>query len=447
MNLKKKNLLVIIFSFSIMLVMIPDLDYSLGDSEPITTIKLSWDQDDWHEGTNQSTSELDLVYTETYDKFEWDNDGNEDDGVLVQQMKISYKDGTDTKIWFAFSHLFNQSNGIDVENRNVTDWNERDDVHSELGTRNKFPPEYNLGSDQTLELLTQTEFGRFQIYNGTSADLNISKTEEYPNSWEWHVDEQDWIADLNFRNSSMRIGQVTLDTEDYSSNGSASIKSIVKFNVHINATIGLETNKGRGIKQNKTVINAVLSYTINHTVDYTKMKYGLEIDWSNAKDFPTFRGYVKIKDGDPYCLLLKQRPHIMELEGEIGTFGTNDENDTAIYKKNGHLLFEHKAVKNYNLTAESTLKNTTRIYYEVAGYDADENRNYSKILVFFDGFTYNQSTGFECDPMYIMYSGVSSSKGGWIPGYDLFILLGFLSVATILIYKRRKNSKFKLESH
>ena len=446
MKLKKNNLLIFILSFSIMLVMIPDFDYSLGDSELTPTIKLSWDQDDWHDGTNQSTSELDLEYSETYEYFEWGKDGIYDDGALVQQMKISYKDGTDTKIWFGFSHLFNHSNGINVTTRTVTDWNERDDVHSALGTRNKFPPEYDLGSDLTQRLLTHTEFGRFQIYNGTSTDLNISKTEEYPNSWEWHVDEQDWIADLNFRNSSMRIGQVTLDTEDYSSNGTASIKSIVKFNVHINATIGLEANKNRGIKTNKSVINAVLSYTINHTVDYTKMKYGLDIDWSNAKDFPTLRNYVKIKDGDPYCLLLAQRPHVSELDGSIETFSTNDENDTAIFKKDGHLLFEHKTVKTYNLTAESTLKNTTRIYYEVAGYDNNTNQNFSRIFVFFDGFTYNQSTGFECDPTYIMYSGVTSN-GDWIPGYDLFFLLGFLSVATILINNKRKNSKIKLESH
>ena len=444
--MKKKNLLVIIFSFSIMLVIVPDLDYSSKDSIPAPTIKLSWDQDDWHDGTNQSTSELDVEYSETYDKFEWDNDGDEDDGVLIQQMKISYKDGTDTNIWFAFSHLFNGSIGIDVVNRNVTNWNERDDVHTELSSRNKLPPEYGLG----WELLTLTEFEGFKIYNGTSADLNISKTEEYPDSWEWHVDEQDWLADLKFRNCSMRIGQVTLDTEEYSSNGTASIKSIVKFDIHINATIGLETNKNRGIKQNKTVINAVLSYTINHTVDYTKMKYGMDIDWSKAKDFPTLKNYVSIKEGDPYCLMLEQGPqigiYISETDG-IETFSTNDENDTAIFKWDGHLLFEHKAVKTYNLKGDPTPRNTTRIYYEVAGYDQNTEQNYSRILVFFDGFIYNQSTGFECDPTYIMYSGVSASNRGGIPGYDLFFLLGFLSVVTILINKRRKNTKIKLESH
>jgi len=446
MKLKKNTILAFIISIAIIIVMIPDFGYSTKDSGPPPTIKLSWDQDDWHDSTNQSTSELDLEYSETYEYFEWDEDGIYDDGVLLQQMKISYKDGTNTNIWFGFSHLFNGSNGIDVDNRAVTDWNERDDVHSELSSRNIIPPEYGLGG----ELLTTTEFEGFRIYNGTSADLNITKTGNYPNSWSYWPEEEQWLADLKFRNSSMRIGQVQLKTEDYSSNGTASIKSIVKFDIHINATIGLAANKARGIKQNNTVINTVLSYTINHTVDYTKMKYGMDIDWSSAKDFPTFDDYVKIKDGDPYCLMLREKPtisvYVLETEG-IETFSTNDENDTAIFKQNEHLLFEHKTVKNYTLKEDSSPHETTRKYYEISGWSEEMNRNQSKIFTFLDGFTYNQSTGFECDPTFIMYSGVPSSNRGEILGYDLFFLLGFLSVATILICEKLKKSKLLLRSH
>jgi len=435
MKLKKITLLGLIFSISIMLVMIPDIDHSSGNSRPAPTIKLSWDNDDWHDGTDLSTSELTLEYKEVYESSDFGGpDGGWDgidDGSLRQKMEISYNDSTNTLIGFDFVYIFDGCIGIDVDNRSVTDWNEVDNVDPTLTIESNAPPEYGLGR----RIVAQNAFLGFKIYNGSSADLNIIKAGEDPDNWEWFVDAQDWLADLNFRNCSMRIGQVTLDTEDYSSNGTTSIKSIVKFDIHINATIGIETNKEE--------IDATLSYTINHTVDYTKLKYGLDIDWSNAKDFPTRDQYGTINEGDPYCLLFQEGLAVRTYNGgidQIGTFSTNDENDTAIFKKDGHLLSEHETVKAYNLKGESTLRNTTRFYYEISNYE--NNQNFSSIFVFFDGFSYNQSTGLECDPTITLYCG---DGGQNIAGYEIWILalVGLTSICLYLYKIKHYQKKFK----
>jgi len=435
MKLKKNILLICIISLSIVFVIIPDLDHSLGDLKPAPIIKLSWTSDDWHDGTNQSTNELTLEYKEIYQYLDGNWDGI-DDGYLRQKMEIIYKDNTDTVVAFDFVYTFLNCTGIDVDNKNVTDWNELDTIDPHLTIETQPPPEYGL--DESIHF--ETPFDGFNIYNGTSADINMTTT-VLPGSWYLRPAERDWLGEINFRNCSMRIGQVTLGKENYSSNGTASIKSIAKFDIHINATIGYETNK--------ELIDATLSYTINHTVDYTKLKYGMVIDWSKAKDFPA---KLSMNDGDPYCLLFLERPGVSIYyngTGEnIATFSTNDENDTAIFKWDEHLLTEHEMVKIYNLKGDPTPLNTARVYYEEAARDVLKNQSSSEIFVYFDGFKYNQTNGFECDPTFIIYSGVSTSNGGGgIPGYDILFLLGFVSVTTIVINKKRKSSKIVLESN
>ncbi len=415
--------------------MTPDLDHSFGELEPVSTIKISAErsQEYWHEGTNQSTSELDLVYLELY--YNQSNNGT-DTGYLREKMQITYKDNTGTTVAVDILCTFNDIIGIDIENGVVTDWNELDVIDPVLTINSRLPPEYGLGGEQ----LAATAFSGFEIYNGSSANLNITQAPHGGGSWTTVPAEEDKRGDLNFRNCSMRIGQVTLDTEPYSCNGTDSTKSIVKLDVHINATIGYNFDKIWD------VINATLSFTINHTVDYTKYKYGLNVDWSSAKDWYC-RG--DLNDGDPFCLMALDSPSVCVYVPEfdpISTFETNANNDTAIFKKNDSLLSEFSTITTYTLKGNPMPLNTSRYYYELAGYDAITDTNSSSILVFFDGFIYNQSTGFECDPTFILYTGVPQSGGdGGIQGYSLYLVLGILSVVAILVYKKRVKSKISVD--
>ncbi|MHA1732721.1 MAG: hypothetical protein ACTSU5_12320 [Promethearchaeota archaeon] len=381
----------------------------------------SIDNSDWHEGTDNSTGNVKVTYRAFFsDPTDDDGDGLVNDQNYREKMEITFNDGTGSVVAFDILCGFKDGKGVDVAAGKVTDWSECDGIEPTLAVDGTIPAEYGLGGHTHSE----TVFLGFDIYNGTSGQLGIVNTTTSDGGWNLELEWGKQIARVMFGNQSVKIGAVTINEETVG----GVLTDTVTFDVNINATIGTGANL--------VDIPATLSFTVTHTANYTRFKYGADVDWSAAKAFPT---EGNINSGDPYCVVPNMRTQICTYAPEfesISTYETNAGNDTIIFKKSGHTLGTIGLTKEFNIKGETTTRETNRTYYANAGYDPRIYGDKSAMFVVFDGFVYNQSTGLEFDPVVTIYCGT----GADIPGVnvDLIGLVACLGVGAVVLRLRRK---------
>ncbi|MHA1831356.1 MAG: hypothetical protein ACTSWR_07495, partial [Candidatus Helarchaeota archaeon] len=170
----------------------------------------------------------------------------------------------------------------------------------------------------------------------------------------------------------------------------------------------------------------------------TIFKYGMDIDWSKCKAFPTT---IPLSTGDDFTLLSNDLITVSNGNWQIGHFTTDPENRTAIFTKNGNELGREYFTTQYQIKGSPTTYNTTRIYIQN---ESDPGGIYeppyvSKVFVCFDGFKYNQSTGLIFDPIIVI--PCSSSIGLFYLIIFIIILAGISAVPVIFIMKRRSKPK------
>jgi hypothetical protein len=133
----------------------------------------------------------------------------------------------------------------------------------------------------------------------------------------------------------------------------------------------------------------------------------------------------------------------------IKTFTVDAGNSSGIFHCNNTELAQIKVPLHYSLKGSMQVHNTTRIFFENDSYIWEENKSQSAIWVCFDGFKYNESTGFIFDPLFIFNNGRSpnyrpSGSSIGIQGAIFFIAIALAGVSVVVMRKRRSPTIGKL---
>ncbi len=377
----------------------------------------------------------------------------------TQEMRFSYKDGTNASMGIAIDHEFLKGS-IDNLTGSVSNW---DNAIKYLMTF--FTDSYNEGGKRVTG---RHSVQGYSIFNGTRDDFSVSSQDDGWGGWFTSASGtggggNGWLGFMSFGQGNVTIGEVSLSTRDYTHNGTAYKESRANFDVNVDAVVGTGSNN--------FTMPAIISYEVIHNVTHNYYKYGVYMNWTDHKDFPTA---YPMNTGDNYFLVSRD---LLESFYDTGNatggilkqYYTDNSglNKTTIYKDpdtNETLLTQYLPLT-YDAINETGYHEefNTLIHYLYEGWYSDggglyEERVYgSNMFVVKDGFKWNESTGIYFDPAVLvpcaLYSGQDdpgdpgdpndpNDPDGLnnIPGYDLFILIGaiigFTGIISILRKKR-----------
>ncbi len=370
----------------------------------------------WHEGTNQSTPEVDVNYSEMYSTGPNVNTNATLDR-LSADMGLGYNDGTGESVLFGISYSF-APGGINLTSDQVLNWSKVVDAGFTLQTQ--------ANVNGTL-IGTMYTFTGFDIVNGSNLSLSYNNLGH--GNFSYSVNNI--VSSINYANAtSITIGAVSLSTANTTYNGRTLNESIARFNVTIDAQMSNlplpPINPGLQNYSSSVPVPVVLMFEVTHDTAQTDIKYGVSIDWSATRAFPTSILNNNdnssqpplipnaLKTGDNFSLIAADRLSFAygKFEGANTTytygttFTTDPENDSAIYLVNGTQLCREVFPTNYTITGSSEVYNTTRVYVPVS---FQSTWNQSSMFVVFNGFQYNESSGFSFDPAVITPNSVSNS--------------------------------------
>ncbi|NHI93057.1 MAG: hypothetical protein EAX96_11185 [Candidatus Lokiarchaeota archaeon] len=371
----------------------------------------------WHEGSATTTSEASITYT-TDLKPSSVIDYNY---VYYQKMSINFLDDTSTSVEFNFINHFLEE-GVDNNTGTITDWDYCSYIEPHLISES-YKNGYNIKSSY--------KFNGFDIVNGSSNNLSFQNSTEGGN-WGLMVDDSIKLGRIEFSNCSSSISDPYLTTRNYQYNGQSLKESRIFFNVTLNSTIGITSDK--------RYIDTVLMFEIIHNITTTWYKYGLFLNWSEYKDFPT---NFAINTGDDFCLVANDRLGIGTADWSISQFNVSAENDTATFIYNDENYAQQFFTKEYNILEDSTVRFTNRTYFENATYVADSGVISSRVFTCFDDFKYNQSTGINFDPSFCIPCNSVPTTSPSIPGFEfLFVIIGLAGILVLFLRKRMQLEAF-----
>lgn len=391
----------------------------------------------WHEGTNQSTPELNVSYTEEYGR----RTGYD---TLNRKMYLPYNDGTKEKITVVQCLCFNPG-GVDISHQQVLDWSKLDHVEIGLGTE---------GSVNGTSLETGYIFTGFSIISGAAKDFTLSKIYQGNGTYYYAINNVVGIIQY-WESTAYKISTVTLSTVNAIYNGKVMTESVVKFNVTIGAQIIACQKTGTvGVQlagtapQNQTLnVPVVLMFQVTHDTAHTEYKYGVDIDWSIRKDFPaTFEinhvVYSALQNGDNFSLIAQDYLSFYGPNAAVKSFSTDAKNDSAIYLVNGTELCRELFTTNYTINGSPQIYNTTRIYIPDAIHQVGNN---SAVFVCFGGFKYNQSSGFTFDPAVITPNSIRASNALTviIPLSAAIVVIAAAAIAIVFRRHQRASKTLK----
>ncbi len=176
----------------------------------------------------------------------------------------------------------------------------------------------------------------------------------------------------------------------------------------------------------------MLTFQVTHNTTATEYKYGASVDWSADKNFTTA---TPMTTGESYSLVAQDLLTFSysSTNGgqvtQISAFSTDPNNDSAIYYLNSQEICRELVTTQYTIAGSSQVHNTTRIY-QASSYQGSTG-NTSSIDVVFDGFKYNESTGFAFDPAVITPSSIAASSGSSML-LPLIIVISVIAVAAVV---------------
>jgi hypothetical protein len=378
---------------------------------------------DWHEEGNKSTTEVDVMYTETMGI-----DGGSGLDMLEQRMVMSYKDGTMAEAGFVTRIKFNPGG---VVGGAVNNWSKA------VGTEPTF---YSSSILSNETVIADYKFNGFGIYKGNSTNLDfINHT--LADGWAIKPNESKMIGMIDVNLKNYKVGVVTLSTNPVLYEGNITTQSIAEFDIIFNATIGNFTHTQD--------IQVIYNFEVKHMINETKYKFGVEVNWTGYEDFPT---ELNMNFGDDYFLVANDRLFVGFGNFAIGTFNSNAENDTAIFKSGNEEICRQYFTTAFKINLTGSDTTTNRFYLPNATYSSG---NYgSQIYVYFDGFQYGQSSGISFDPTIVVPCTVLPDDGTPTPGpFDdgntisfSHLFLGFFIISivalTIITKKHKKTKRF-----
>jgi hypothetical protein len=371
----------------------------------------------WHEGTNQSTPEVDVNYSEMYG-----TGPNINTNVTLDRlgayMGLGYNDGTGESVLFGVSYSFAPS-GLDLSDDQVLNWSKVVDAGLTLQTQ---------ANVNGTSIGTMYTFTGFDIVNGGANDFSLTRNDLGNGNFTYSVNNI--VGSINYANAtSITIGAVSLSTANTTYNGRTLNESIARFNVTIDAQMSdlplPPINPSLQNNSSSVSVPVVLMFEVTHDTAQTDIKYGVSVDWSSTKAFPTATQNNSnpnatllvpnaLKTGDNFSLVAADRLSFAYGKSAGAntsytygtTFTTDPENDSAIYLVNGTQLCRELFPTNYTITGSSQTYNTTRVYVPIS---FQTTWNESSMFVVFGGFQYNESSGFSFDPSVITPNSVSNS--------------------------------------
>jgi len=399
----------------------------LENSEPHT----SYDNSNWHNGTEINTNEVNITYEETY---AYEGEGSERD-ILNQNMQISYLDKTDAKMGFHMRHYFNEG-GLDVENEEVLNWSKADELVPTF-----FSESYNEDGER---IIIRYSLQELSIFNGSFDDFGYCNGSLDPGIWEILPKGKGLdgsgggLGRISFKWGNMTIGEFSLSTREYTYKGKQYNESRAEFDIEVDAIMG-DYHK-------KKCVPATFSYQIIHNLTHNWFEYDLDIDWTIEKNFTTDKS---IEHGNDYFLVPREKYELWGFNGDqdVGTFDTDDFNKTAVFKDlDGNTFLTQTYPLNYNVVnaSESETFDTKRLFF----YNGRGNGSQtiaSKMLVYYGGFKYNISTGMNFDPTFIIPLSIYEEDSGiddvTIFGYNMVIFLAILVsfIGILSLLKKRTN--------
>ncbi len=368
------------------------------------------DNNNWYTGSNESTPLVDVNYTEMMPQAD----------TLDRSMVLTYgKDATSLPTtvsmhliyWFNPGGMNDSFSSYPNYNSQVLNWTQLNGIGLVLSDTGSF------GSTATWD--TTYSFNGFDIINGTAQQLSLS---QIGNSTDYAYMLNNQVGSISYANcSAASISPVTLSTEKTSYNGDAVTDSIATFNVTMEAqiincqlTAGGPNTPPLPPHQTLSNVPVTLMFQITENSAYTAYKYGVNVDWSADNAFPT----TGLNNGDSFSLVSADSLGFTIIQNAIAStpvsfFPTDAKNDSAIYSINGTEICQELFPLNYTINGSSQTYNTTRFYVPTQNYvqspDPSLARNSSTMYVCFDGFYYNQSTGFSFDPTVITYNSANST--------------------------------------
>ena len=343
------------------------LNYEIGSIE-----YAGWGSNaDWHEEGNKSTTEVDIIYTETMGI-----DVSSGLDMLEQRMVMYYKDGANAEAGFVTRIKFNPGG---VVGGVVNNWSKA------VGTEPTF---YSSSILSNETVIADYKFNGFTIYKGNSSNLGfINHT--YADGWGIKPNESRRVGmiDLNLKN--YKVGVVTLSTNNISYEGNITTQSVAVFDIIVNASIGNSTHTQD--------IQVIYNFEVRHMINETRYKFGVDVNWTGYEAFPA---ELNMNFGDDYFLVANDRLFVGSGNYGIATFNSNAENDTAIFKFGDEEICRQYFTTAFKINLTGSDTSTNRIYLQNATYNSG---NYgSQIFVFFDGFRYGQSGGIGFDPTIVV---------------------------------------------
>ncbi len=378
-----------------------------GNSESIIKPFQAIDNNNWYTGANESTPQVDVNYSQFMPQAD----------TLDRSMTLWYGNGA-TRVSMHFVYWFNPGGINDSAssypnyNPQVLDWTQLNGISFTLADDGSL--------DSTTAWGTTYSFSGFDIINGTAQQLSLN---EVGNSTDYAYMLNNQVGSISYANcSAAAIGPVTLDTENTTYNGNALTDSIATFNVTLDAQIINCQLTAAGpntptLPSHQTLSNVpiTLMFQVTENSAYTAYKYGVNVDWSADTAFPT----TGLNNGDSFSLVTADSLGFGITQDAIAQpfvsfFSTDANNDSAIYSVNRTEVCQEIFPLNYTINGGFQTYNTTRLYVPVQNYvqstDPSQARNSSIMYVCFDGFKYNQSTGFSFDPTVITYGSASNSS-------------------------------------
>ncbi len=322
-------------------------------------------------------------------------------------MSLQFNDGSSTVL--GWQNIVNfATGGLDVLNNYVLDWGKAKSCGWNLHSS------YQGG-------LAEFGIGNLSIVKGDATDVHFNDTGS-------GLKPENEIATIGITGCTTHIGPVSTAIDGDN--------TVVTFSVAISATIGNETNR--------VSIPTDFNVQITHTPDENIIEYGMTFDWSSAKNFPC--GSM-LSDDDLYSLVAGDqiggahsgsdgiyRSFFAYTMEDLGT------NDTALLKDEGTTFMTYRITKNYHITGNSTLFNTTRVYFENAfstsGKGGIQATSYgSVVFVIFDNLTYGNSTGITFDPI-VEIPYTISGIAGFPPEILLLCMFVGLFGLTAVVWKK-----------
>jgi hypothetical protein len=337
---------------------------------------------------------------------------NQTDDRLVGDMLLNYPDGTGESILFGITYAFG-AGGLNISDHQVLNWSKVSSAGISMNT---------WGSVNGTQVATLYTFTGFDIVNGSANDFNLTRNDGPNNSYFYSIN--DIIGSLNYANSTaINIGAVTLSNASTTFEGKALNESIAKFNITLDAQISdfplppIPPQMANDTA--KTVpVPVTMMFEITHDVAQTEVKYGLDVNWSAVKDFPTSfenpndpnpLSNQTLATGDNFSLVAQDRLDFSSGTGFAPTaiFTTDAQNDSAIYVVNGTELCRELFPTSYTPLGSDQVYNTTRDYVPVSW---QSTWNQSSMFVVIGGFRYNESSGFSFDPALITPNSVGQNS-------------------------------------